>query len=100
MKPLPWFYAANLDTRPESVVLIADESRHLARSRRLKIGGEIVVFDWEIVKSLSIPTNIEGKNIYMKIFHLHLPAYLKDCSLIKKAWLYLSWYFSISKSMV
>ena len=45
MKPLPWFYAPNLDARPESVVLVADESRHLARSRRLRIGGEIIVFD-------------------------------------------------------
>ena len=45
MKMLPWFYAPNLDARPESAVLVADESRHLARSRRLGIGGEIVVFD-------------------------------------------------------
>lgn len=45
MKMLPWFYAPNLDARPESAVLAADESRHLARSRRLGIGGEIVVFD-------------------------------------------------------
>ena len=45
MKTLSWFYAPNLDSRPESVVLVADESRHLARSRRLKIGSEIVVFD-------------------------------------------------------
>ena len=45
MKTLPWFYAPNLDARPESAVLAADESRHLARSRRLGIGSEIVVFD-------------------------------------------------------
>jgi len=45
MKTLPWFYAPNLDSRPESAVLVADESRHLARSRRLKVGGEIIVFD-------------------------------------------------------
>ena len=45
MKTLSWFYAPNLDARPESAVLVADESRHLARSRRLGIGGEIVVFD-------------------------------------------------------
>ena len=45
MKTLPWFYAPNLDARPESAVLVADESRHLARSRRLRIGSEIIVFD-------------------------------------------------------
>ncbi len=45
MKTLPWFHAPNLDARPESAVLVAEESRHLARSRRLKIGGEIIVFD-------------------------------------------------------
>ena len=45
MKTLPWFYSPNLDARPESAVLVADESRHLARSRRLRIGSEIVVFD-------------------------------------------------------
>ena len=45
MKPLPWFYAPDLDARPESAVLVADESKHLARSRRLRIGGEIIVFD-------------------------------------------------------
>jgi len=45
MKTLPWFYEPNLDARPESVALAADESRHLARSRRLRIGGEIIVFD-------------------------------------------------------
>ena len=45
MKTLPWFYAPNLDARPESAVLVVDESRHLARSRRLRIGGEIIVFD-------------------------------------------------------
>ena len=45
MKTLAWFYAPNLDARPKSVVLLAEESRHLARSRRLKIGCEIVVFD-------------------------------------------------------
>ena len=37
MKPLPWFYAPNLAARPESVVLVTDESRHLARSRRLAV---------------------------------------------------------------
>jgi len=45
MKTLSWFYTPNLDTRPESAVLVLDESRHLARSRRLKIGDEIIVFD-------------------------------------------------------
>ncbi len=40
MKTLPWFYAPHLDARPESAVLAADESRHLARSRRLGVGGE------------------------------------------------------------
>ena len=45
MKTQPWFYAPNLDARPESAVLAADESRHLARSRRLGIGSEIIVFD-------------------------------------------------------
>ena len=45
MKKLPWFYLPKLDARPGSAVLAADESRHLARSRRLRIGSEIVVFD-------------------------------------------------------
>ena len=45
MKTFPWFYLPNLDTEPEFAVLAVDESKHLARSRRLKIGDEIVVFD-------------------------------------------------------
>jgi 16S rRNA (uracil1498-N3)-methyltransferase len=45
MKKLPWFYLPKLDARPGSAVLAADESRHLARSRRLRIGSEIVVFN-------------------------------------------------------
>jgi len=41
----PWFYGPGLKERPALFDLAPEESRHLAGSRRLRVGDDITVFD-------------------------------------------------------
>ena len=45
MTAAPWFFSPGLKDQPAALDLTTDESRHLAGSRRLRVGDHVTVFD-------------------------------------------------------